>query len=88
MVCSKYAIKEQDVSFVLYEIRTNRHLRNLILRIVYKLFNDSILRGFLKILFLSVFFFLLKLTAHALNNGTSSLQIIGGPIMMVIEKII
>lgn len=87
LVCSKYAFDEQEIRLALDEIRGNKHMRNLVLRVVYKLFNDSVLRGFLKIVLLSFFFFLLKQTALSLNSCPSSLQIVGGPILMFIEKI-
>lgn len=87
LVCSKYAFDEQEIKLALDEIRANKHLRCLVLRVVYKLFNDSVLRGFLKIVLLSFFFFMLKHVALSLNSYPSSAQIIGSPILMAIEKI-
>lgn len=71
---------------IMDELKANKHVRKMILRIAYRMFNGEISRGIIHFIMLSVVFFLVKWITIHLGLGVSPLRIILGPIMILLVR--
>lgn len=86
LACETLDIDPVTVSNAAREIKTNTYLRNMILRISYRLFNNSVLRVIIRLLLLSIVFYIMRNIAASMNYGMTPSEVVLGPIMMIIKK--
>ncbi len=80
-------IKKPMIKDILDEVRANPHLRSMILRVVYRFFNTSLLRGVLKIGLMAVIFFILRRITLSLGYGADVMSILLAPITMAAGRV-
>lgn len=81
-----FDIKEQYTKVVLDELKSKKHIKDLALRVLFKLFNGEVSRGIFHFILLCVVFTLLKMITTQLGFGVTPLRVVLGPILMLVEQ--